>query len=138
MINDVASGFKFENHRKTSKNTASALTAGAQIRCAKRAVGQNKWVEYFLGLEKIFVSENFRDHNFLSRNRVSPHTAFICLCGASPHSLPGRPLTNDSVNENWYCESGLHSGLALPEPIDHFLTYHAGNAAASKTNKHFF
>ncbi len=54
--------------------------------------------------------------------------------GASPHSLPGRPLTNDSVNENWYCESGLHSGLALPEPIDHALTYHAGNAAASKKN----
>ena len=70
-----------------------------------------------------------------ARNRVSPHTAFLCLCGASPHSLPGRPLTNDSVNENWYCESGLHSGLALPEPIDHFLTYHAGNAAASKKKK---
>ena len=59
-INDVASGFKFENHRKTSKNTASALTAGAQIRCAKRAMGQNKWVEYFLGLEKIFVPKFFR------------------------------------------------------------------------------
>ena len=53
-----------EKHRKTSKNTASALTAGAQIRCAKRAMGQNKWVEYFLGLEKIFVPKIFRDPNF--------------------------------------------------------------------------
>ena len=53
-----------EKHRKTSKNTASALTAGAQIRCAKRAMGQKKWVEYFLGLEKIFVPKIFRGQNF--------------------------------------------------------------------------
>ena len=60
-----------------------------------------------------------------ARNRVSPHTAFIAS-EASPHSLPGRPLTNDSVNDiaSPDSNSGLALGLITLSPITRVILPH--------------
>ena len=62
-----------------------------------------------------------------ARNRVpSTQSASICLCRASPHSLPGRPLTNDSVNDiaSPDSNSGLALGLITLSPITRVILPH--------------
>ena len=62
-----------------------------------------------------------------ARNRVSSsQIASFCLCRASPHSLPGRPLTNDSVNDIASPDSisGLALGLITLSPITRVILPH--------------